>query len=250
MLSVRRTLDPTFFNYVVNHPEVRPHVGPNDGPLDVSDVVTNPANVCLRNEHGGFLCEGYGNGTYEVHSQFLPEGRGGPSLQAAMDTERYLFTNTDCHQILGKFPKSNEAIIKFGTKAGYRPLFERDCEVFGPTIYMAINIEHWAANDQWLDEKGEWFHDRLEAAKIAAGSVLPIHPEDPAHNRAVGAVVHMCFAGNAVKAVNFYNQWARLAGYMPVQLVSLNPIVIDLHDAVIEVGNQDMEILLCRLGAQ
>lgn len=246
-LTVCRTFDPAFLNGVMNHPEVRPYIGgATEGPIDCAPVVLNEANFALCNEFGGFLCEGYGNGVYEAHSQFLPEGRGEASRRAMMDAIRYLFTRTDAHQILGKFPKDNEAIIKFGTKGGYRPLFERDDALLGPTIYMAINLEHWAATDPWLDTLGEWFHETLEAAKAAAGSPLPAHPHDPAHNRAVGAVAHMCFAGNAVKAVGFYNQWARLAGYQPVELLRLNPITIDVRDAVVEVVGSDMRVVACR----
>ena len=85
-----------------------------------------------------------------------------------------------------------------------------------------------------------WFHDRL------AELTQPGHPENEAHNRAVGAAVLMMQAGNPIKAINTYNAWAAFAQYEQIKLISLNPVVIDMHDAVLELDGDDMEILLCR----
>ena len=93
---------------------------------------------------------------------------------------------------------------------------------------------------------GAWFHEALTQVKAATGSTLESHPNDLVHDAMVGAVVAMCRAGNARKAESFYNGWARFAGYAEMRLLREQPIVIDLHDAVVEAHVHDMEVVLCR----
>jgi hypothetical protein len=58
--------------------------------------------------------------------------------------------------------------------------------------------------------------------------------------------MRMIRAGNAEKGVEFYNRWARFAGYALIFAVSLQPVVIDVVDAVVGLGPEGMEVLLCR----
>lgn len=239
---IRRTFDPSLLNQVINHPQVRPWMAPGDGPLDVTAVVSNPANFALVTEGGGFILHNQGQGIYEVHSQFLPEHRTNTreAMRAGFD---YMFTRTDCERVVTQVPDNNRAAQCLAKAARFRPMFRREQGLLGPTEYMGLSIDEWAQDNRSLEADGEWFHDQLEQAKKAHGSALPVHDHDPAHERAVGAAVRMVRAGNAAKGVNFYNRWARFAGYAQITLISTQPVVIDVVDAV--VGN-DMEILLCR----
>lgn len=104
---MRRAYDATHINRVVNHPEVFKWVSmPGIDVLDLSAAVTNPDNVLLENEHGGFIFIRTGGGHYEVHTQFLPSGRG-QSLQAAREAAEYMFTQTDCVAIDTYVPDGN-----------------------------------------------------------------------------------------------------------------------------------------------
>lgn len=231
---IRRTLDPAFLNTVANHPDVRPWLQ-GEGPLDLSSVIGNPANIALQAAQGGWVLQNLSPGVYEVHSMFLPEGRGSAvkkALAAALD---YVFSATDCRQIVTRLPAGNVRAAALGKIAGFRPWFgDRH----------RIEIEDWAQASRACREAGEWFHEQLEAAKLAHGSALDVHADDPGHDRAVGAAVLMCRAGNPAKAVWHYNAWAAAAGYAPITLISVNPMVIDVVDAVLEGPN--MEVLLCR----
>lgn len=235
---IRRTLDGRYLTDVANHPEVRPHLM-GQGPLDLSELVGNPANIALQAEGGGWLLENKGGGTYEVHSMFLPQSRGAGVRKALTAALEYVFTHTDCERLVTRLPKGNARAAALGRMAGFRPWFEMNGDQ-----YARIELEDWAQSSHACRKAGEWFHDRLEAAKIAAGSPLEVHEDDASHDHAVGATVLMCKAANAIKGVRFYNQWAVVAGYAPVTLVSLNPMVIDVVDAVLE--GPDMEVLLCR----
>lgn len=247
---MHRTLKADFLNEVANHPDVRPGLG-SDGLLDLADVIGNPANVTLIFDHGGFVVHKKDIGIYECHSLFLPEGRGAAVLAAVREAMRYMFTATDCLEVQTRVPENNRAAKALTLATGFRHIFDRSaCWQVGADMvdcsYWTYGLDDWMRDDPEIERAGRAFHDDLDAAKQAAGAADPAHPEDVAHNRAVGAVVEMFRAGNPAKAVWCYNRWAGLAGYLPVHLVSQNPVIIDQFDAVIEVKPHGMEVLLCR----
>lgn len=231
---IKRTLDPTFLNSVANHPEVRPWLM-GEGPLDLSPIISSPGNIALQAEHGGWVLQCISPAVYEVHSMFLPEGRGANVKAALAEALDYVFSATDCRQLVTRIPVNNPSAAALGKIAGFRPWFGDR---------YRIEVEDWAQSSKACLDAGEWFHDRLEAVKKEQGSALEVHEDDPGHDHAVGAAVLMCKSGNAAKAVWHYNAWAAAAGYSPITLVSVNPMVIDVVDAVLEGPN--MEVLLCR----
>lgn len=248
---IKRTMDAAFLNVVVNHPDVRPWVG-GSGPLDVSSIIQDPNNVALVTETGGFILTKQDQHRYELHTQFLPEGRGPAMLDAAREGLRYMFAATDCLEIVTKVAASNRPAALLARHVGFDPIFTRDAAWPEPggslsaVTYYCLTFDRWRARDLEIAGRGHWFHEQLETAKQAAASELPIHPDDEAHDRAVGAAVLMALAGNATKAVWTYNRWAALAGYVPISLLSKMPPVIDLVDAVVEIRDGEMEVLTCR----
>ena len=241
---LRRTFDPAFLNSVINHPDVRPWVH-GEGDLDVTETVRNPDNYALVTDGGGFILMCHEPGIYEVHSQFLPEGR--RYTRRAMRTGfDYMFTRTDCERVITQVPDNNPAAAALAMKAGFRLMFRREDTPRGPTAFMGLTVEEWAQGNADLEGDGEEFHRLLEQAKAQAGSELPSHPHDSAHERAVGAAMRMIKAGNAMKGVRLYNRWARFAGYASIIAISLQPVVIDVVDAVVGLGPDGMEILVCQ----
>ncbi len=236
-------MDAAFFNHICNLPEVRPWLG-GEGVLDLTATVENPVNFALRASHGGFILEALGGGTYHVHSQFASEGRRGAvaAMRAGLD---FMFTRTDCMRITSHIPDSNLAARGLGIKAGFRPWFRRDIPVLGPSAVVRIDIEDWVAGNSDLELDGEEFHDALEEAK--AGSQLPQHPDDATHDRHVGACFRMCRRGQPRKGVALYNQWARLAGYQSISLISETPPVVDVVDGIVGLSQDgELEVLSCR----
>lgn len=248
---LRRTFDPKRFNEIANHGDVRPWLGGGDGPLDLSALVGNPANVALMGEHGGFIGHKIDQGLYEVHSLFLPEGRGENALECMREGARFMFCATDCAELITKCPDENRGALGLARSAGFQEMFRREqaWRHGGGLVgcsYQNLTLNRWRGRDPKIEGVGHWFHEKLTAAKRAQGSDLPVHDDDPAHDRAVGASVLMVLAGNPRKAVWSYNRWAMFAGYAPIELVSEAPVVLDVVDAVVTPNGFDMEVLLCR----
>lgn len=248
---LNRTMDATRLNEVANHPDVRPCLG-GVGPLDLSPILADPANVALANKHGGFVLVRQEVGIYEAHTMFLPESRGRAAIAAAEEGFRYLFTVTDCVEVQTQVPTSNAPAAGLASAVGFQPIFTRDNAWIGADgasediVYMSLTFDRWRARDNVIAAVGHDFHERLADAKSAAQSDLVTHPDDDAHDRAAGASMLMAQAGNARKAVWLYNRWARLAGYQSIELISETPAIIDVRDVVVEVKGESMEILLCR----
>jgi hypothetical protein len=92
---------------------------------------------------------------------------------------------------------------------------------------------------------GRAFHTKLDRAR-PEGSTLTDHPPDETHDRAAGAACLMILEGAAAKGVGFYNRWAALAGYPPIALRSLTPVVIDIGaNVVVQLRKSKMEVLKC-----
>ena len=205
---------------------------------DMTPAVHNVDNVALVNEHGGFIFEKYAEGVYEVHTQFVPEGRGRLALEAAREAARFMFLSTDCVEILTKCKDDNRPAAVLTRVMGFRKLFRS-----GACDYYSLAFEDWRAQDASVLAAGQRFHAELEAAGVS-----PNHPEDEAHDRAAGAAYEMFLRGNPVKAAGLYNRWARFAGYRLVALLSISPLVVDIGDAVLGIGkaNNSLEVLSCR----
>ncbi len=247
---IARTMNATFLNRVANHPDVRPYIGGFD-PIDLTEVAANPANIVLEDfPNGGWVLVQQMPAVYELHTLFLPDSRGKAYFIAAREALRYVFTNTDALEILTKCPDDNPGARMAATMVGFRERFHRDAcwNVGSPAecgvSFQALTVDDWMARDKQIAKEGHAFHDTLEAAKKACGSVLAVHPEDEAHDRAVGACVLMVKGGQTQKGVAIYNRWSAFAGYANIQAITST--VIDVVDAVIEIRDGAMGVLLVR----
>jgi hypothetical protein len=241
---IKRTFDAAAVNAIANHPEVRPWIG-GEGELDTTETIANPANFALFGEGGGFMLLSRDQGIYEVHSLFLPEARRF-SLSRMRAGLAYMFCQTDAFRLVTQVPDNHPAALALASKGGFRPWFRREDTPLGPSLFMLLDLDDWVQQTADLETDGHWFHDRIEHAKIAAQSDLPVHPDDPAHERAVGAAVRMIRAGNPGKGIATYNRWAASAGYAQITPVSFNPLVLDVVDALVTLNGAEMEVLQCR----
>ena len=250
-MTLKRTMDAAFLNSVANHADVRPWLGGN-GELDLTSLVSDPANVCLQNEFGGFVCQKLEVGVFECHSMFLKEGRGPAVIQAMQDCLRYLFVRTDCLEAVTKLPEGNNGARACARVLGFSVTYRLDkgwafpAGAFGPVDCASLKLSDWTQTDAVVESKGKWFHDRLEELTAEAGKTIPAHYDEPSHNKAVGAAVLMFEAGNPGKAVATYNTWARRSGFAPIRALSFNPVILDMDQVIVEVSHGDMEVLLCR----
>ncbi|MDH2239068.1 hypothetical protein N5K27_22425 [Pigmentiphaga sp. GD03639] len=235
---VHRTFDAAFVNRVMNDPVVRPFIGPGPDILEMGPFVADRRNVVLATEHGCFLFHWYAPGVYEVHTQFLPAGRGRHALDAAVAAAHWMFVRTDCMEMLTKVAHSNRSAAWLAERVGFRPAFERECEGYGQTTYYHFLYQDWAARAPGVHERGEWFHDRLQDLRGTPAD----HGQDAAHDRYVGIATEMILAGNVAKGVVLYNRWARFAGYHPISVAQESPLVLDIGDGLIRVTDNDFLI--------
>jgi hypothetical protein len=219
----------------------------------VTPVVEDIDNVVLleHHGHGAFVCPKIGVDTFEVHTLFLPEGRGPVVKAAVRDGLDYLFTSTDCRELVTKVPQGNEPAAGLARYAGFQlqfvsptPWTTPDEKI--PMEFFAMSVEQWALKSDAALEAGRWLHGCIDATLDAHGSTLPHHPDDEVHNRMAGAAALMVQAGQTLKGVTFYNRWARWACYQPLVLLSEHPPILDLGGIVVELHGHEMRILSCR----
>lgn len=243
---IKRTLDPAFLNGVCNHPEVRPWLG-GEGPIDLSDLIHNPNNFAMVGEFGGWLAHKLEIGRYEVHTQILPEGRGEWAMEGAEISSRYMFTETDCMELVTRVPESNKAALLFSKSQGFQEIFRtpKAWPDGSDVVFLTLTFDRWKMRDKHIELEGCIFHEELEKAKRKSGSTLPTHPDDPAHDRAAGAARLMFKANNPQKAVATYNRWAQMAGYQAIELLGMTPLLINVIDACVTVRDGQMDIVRC-----
>jgi hypothetical protein len=238
-IGIGRTMDAAHLNRVANHPAVRPWLG-GDGVLDLTALITNPDNIAVVSEHGGFIGVAQAYGRYEVHSLFTPDRPGAETMQAMRAGLDFMFTATDCLELVTKVPQDNRAAAALALRAGFEqrwtaPLKWTDGQMV-TADFLGLTLERWALRSPQTPVLGEWFHHAV---------ACPEHPDDPVHDRIVGATAWMLSAGNLRKAVEFYNGWARLSGYTPVIVLRDQPIVLDVDRVILECRATEMEVLSC-----
>lgn len=253
-MNIVREADATRINAVVNHDAVRPRVTmPGQGALDLTEAVADRRNVILMTEDGlgGIVFHQHEPGIYEAHTQFLPEARGRDALAAVKAMIAYMFTATDAMELLTRCPVGNRPAEALTRSVGGVLDFERPSAWMtdkGPVAvrHYALRYHDWVRTADMISDLGSWFHDRLEAENARLGIPDEIHDDDPAHDRHVGACVAMILCGQPAKAITLYNRWARFAGYEPIDILSVDPLVIDIKTHVLRVAGGDFEVLSCQ----
>jgi hypothetical protein len=248
-LAISRTLDGAHLSAIANTPDVRPYLlMPTDGELDLRALVADPRNYCFETPFGGFLGIALGYGRYEVHSLFVPTRAPKVTVTAMREASEYIFTRTDCVELVTKVPEGNRRAGQLAAVAHFEERFVAPVAPGHQTRarYLALSLDQWTVHGCGLAAIGQWFHDAFDQMRADDVLALAGHPEDAGHNQFVGAAILMINGGQVEKGIGFYNRWARWVGYPTIGLVSLIPTVIDLGAGIIaEVRGQEMEVLSC-----
>lgn len=258
---VRRSFDAAEINPILNDPAVFRFAaceGLNPGSLDVTPLLSDHRNVLLMAERGGILFLWHEPGVYEVHTNFLkPEKKerpepGPPIGNACRAAYRWMFTHTDCMILLTRIPAHNRAAAVFAPLFGWVKEFER--KAVWPSVedgmvdmsFCSIRYDDWVRKTPSLKKSGRAFHERLEEEFKRHGRVDPQHPDDDCHDLHVGACAEMIMGGQVEKAIALYNRWARFAGYGLMAPVSLEPVVIDIGNALLQVTDDTFKVIMVR----
>ena len=120
MSGLDRTADGGRFVEVVNHPEVYPYVSLGQEVPDLRPIIADQANVCLMNEHGGFLFVHAGNGVFDTHTAFVPEGRGPQLVALSHEAREYMFMQAGATQLRTFVANDNKAARRLALAAGFK----------------------------------------------------------------------------------------------------------------------------------
>ena len=134
---LERTFNAERFDAVMRHPSVMSKVSlgieelPSSAPL-----VEDQGNVVLMNEHGGFLFVQFAPDQYDVHTVFLPEGRGQAALDAALEARRLMFETYGARRLVTFVPHDNPAALKLAQAAGFE--IDREAECMGASGFTLV----------------------------------------------------------------------------------------------------------------
>lgn len=244
-----RHFDAQWANKLANHPSIFPYIcGSHKGPFDLSAVIANTNNVCLAGEFGTVLFIQHQPGIYEFHTNVLPEGRGAWMVKSSQFAFNWMFTKTDAYELITECPQGNVSARAGARAVGCthvfttRPIWSMGDELVSVDV-CSILIQHWIKNAKGISAIGKWFHNNLENQYKILGRSLETHAEDEEHDRYVGAAMEMIRSGYIFKAITFYNRWAILARYKPINLVSLDPLVIDINDCKLRIDEDDFKVI-------
>ena len=245
-MILERATDAEFINFVANDPAVRPHLLGGTKAIDYSPLVKDHNNVVLQAEHGGMVFHKLMSGFFEVHSQRLPSGSPAWTLEMAHSALLYMFTKTDCVEIMTRVPVANEPARKLTLAMG--GVLEQTVggEVGGEPIMWGIyrlTCQDWIRTSPLLEARGEWFHARLHGLYDEHDMAVEKHDSDPWHDRHVGMAVSMILGGQVDKGVGFYRRWCMMALAPPISVVSRDPLVIDINDCLLHVHDGTFDIV-------
>jgi hypothetical protein len=170
----------------------------------------------------------------------VPEGQGAWATNFFLHGLNWMFTKTDACELLTKCPRNNPATKMAARRVGFkesfstRPIWPTDNGPVEVDVY-SMSIQEWATKDPFITKRGVEFHDELEAQYKKLGKNLPLHDEDPIHDRYVGATVMMFENGQYNKAISFYNRWAAMSDYQVVKVLSAQPLIVDIRESKLRI---------------
>lgn len=248
-MDFKRDFNAKRINRVCNDPSVLPEVAlPGQESIDCTALVGDLRNIVLMADGGGIIALWQEPGIYEIHTQFVESARGIGAIRTVREMISWLFLRSPAMELQTKIPASNKAALGLVRAINGRLEFEREdaWQLADGTScrmdYYALRWSDWLYSG-WamgpLAARGEWFHEELERQKTAFLAPPEGHPHDAAHDVNVGATVEMILAGQVEKALTLYARWARFAGYAPARLLSLDPLVLDIQNAVLRVDRDE-----------
>lgn len=240
---IKRVFNSKRINEIVNDKSVFDLIAPEGigETIDLTDTVNNLNNFVLMDFEepslGGFVFFATPiSNTYEVHTQFLPEGRGQYAYGLAKDALHYMFCKTDCVEVLTKVPRFNHPANAFAKSLGFTQEFTRKNAWIKKSNssphdldFLSLRFLNWALNDPDSLIRGNEFRKTLDKFQIHVN-----HPTDVVHDKVVGACLEIIFSGPIDKAIHLYNKWTLFAGYEPALKITSNPLVLSMGNLILE----------------
>lgn len=199
--------------------------------FDPAGYTAHPRSFAVIVESGCFLCPALEHRSYAVHTNFL---RGALTPEQKREQAgaflAEVFLQTDAEHLVTMVPANNPAAAQLARDMHFRDTFVRRGAWLWrghryDVQYLVLEIDDWVLSAPGLIGIGQRFHQALGEHAT--------HAEDAVHERYVGAAWSLLQAGQVEKTVRLYGRWARAAGYQPFELLSLDPLRIDIGNAVL-----------------
>ena len=233
LAKIERRFDAEWVNAVANDPSVYDQVrGMHQGPLDFTEPVADPRNLCLTGEHGAFFLHQRQPGLYETHLMVLPSGRGRWAETFGRACVHAGFVATDAIEFMSRCPRGNIAARAITRRGG--GIFEFSSERGWPggcDVY-SLTLQEWARRSDALMARGAWFYRRLRAEFAGQGKTLE-GENDVGSLRAAGLAYEMLLGGQYGKAVIFSERTAAFGANTPLLITSLDPLTVNFLDALL-----------------
>lgn len=232
--------DNALLTSICMHPEVRRWTAFDGAPdFDPSAYTDHPKSFAVIVNDGCFTCPALEQGAYAVHTNLLPSCRGAAALREAQHFLNFVFLHTDAEQLVSMVPANNPQTLWFARAMKFRETYRRpDVWLSGGVKhamqYLRFDIDDWVLATRDLQALGHDFHEGLGEHQT--------HAEDPVHDAYVGAAWALIQAGQVDKAQRLYGRWARAAGYQPFEIVSRDPLRIDIGTCVLHMHGEEFTV--------
>jgi hypothetical protein len=175
-----------------------------------------PYSVGIEFDTGGWWMLNLLDGRWEVHTLFLPKSR--DLREKAAQVRRLMFCGIGARELVTKVPTDLPHARRLAEAMGFRHRFTRPRAWERPdgslvdVDYLGLTRDEWVLQDPQLREWGAEFHRALHA-----GGFEQEHEDEDVHDAFAGLAVACARMDKPERGVEFYNQWARFAGFMPLQ---------------------------------
>lgn len=225
---------------ICGDPEVRSWTAEDNSPPFDPTPWLRPPHMVVLGEGSCFLSNHLGDQTYGVHTHVLPSHRGQQALVTAGLSLMLAFLASDAETFKTMVPSNNKRAEWFTRAMGFRPTYVQKEKflhrgVLRDLTHYTLGIDDWILQGH-LVPVGREFHKLLESKGHLS------HGEDYSHDCYVGAAAALMNAGRPHKAMKIYNRWARASGYVPMEIESADPLVIDVRDFKIKFEGGQMSL--------
>lgn len=153
-MMIHRDLDGDMVNRIISHPEVRPWVLREDQDMDFRAIARDPRIYLLVGEPpvGSIIFAQVTMGVYEAHAAVLPQGRGNWTTDLAQSSIYYMFTATDCIEILTRVLEGHVGAAVLARQLGFRerwrcPAFQFRGKMVPYSVWGTTMMDWWPSND-------------------------------------------------------------------------------------------------------
>jgi hypothetical protein len=131
---------------VWSHPDVKPWVALGSPELlteENAQKILDAGAMYLHNDYGGFLLVPNDDATvFEVHTQFVPEGRGALVYGFADECIRLMFEKTPCEMLRTFIPDGNHAAYSFARRCGF-VVFDSCVQMGRSGRILVLTVKKW-----------------------------------------------------------------------------------------------------------